>query len=211
MQALRANDIAGVTVYRGILGYGANRRMHKDSTLNLSHDAPILLTVVDTEEKLRAFFPGARPDGEAGAGRAVGCRSHQVFARSDLPDERGEAEVKLEGKAKMLRIHFGEDDKWKGRPLYQAIVERCRQLDIAGATVLSRHRGLRRQHHDSPVAPAAASRPTRPSWCRSSTRRSNIQRLLPALDEMVSEGLIAVSDVEVIKYVHQDGQHPQES
>ena len=57
VQALRANDIAGVTVYRGILGYGANRRMHKDSALNLSHDAPILLTVVDTEEKLRAFFP----------------------------------------------------------------------------------------------------------------------------------------------------------
>lgn len=57
VQALRANDIAGVTVYRGILGYGANRRIHKDSTLNLSHDAPILLTVVDTEAKLRAFFP----------------------------------------------------------------------------------------------------------------------------------------------------------
>ena len=55
VEALRANDIAGVTVYRGILGYGANRRIHKDSAL--SHDAPILLTVVDTEEKLRAFFP----------------------------------------------------------------------------------------------------------------------------------------------------------
>ena len=57
VEALRANDIAGVTVYRGILGYGANRRIHKGSTLKLSHDAPILLTVVDTEPKLRAFFP----------------------------------------------------------------------------------------------------------------------------------------------------------
>jgi PII-like signaling protein len=57
VQALRANDIAGVTVHRGILGYGANRRIHKDSALNLSHDAPILLTVVESEEKLRAFFP----------------------------------------------------------------------------------------------------------------------------------------------------------
>jgi PII-like signaling protein len=57
VQALRANDIAGVTVYRGILGYGANRRIHKDSALNLSHDAPILLTVVDSDHKLRAFFP----------------------------------------------------------------------------------------------------------------------------------------------------------
>ena len=57
VQAFRANDIAGVTVYRGILGYGANRRVHKESAMNLSHDAPILLTVVDTEEKLRSFFP----------------------------------------------------------------------------------------------------------------------------------------------------------
>jgi len=57
VQALRANDIAGVTVYRGILGYGANRRIHKDSALNLSHDAPILLTVVESEDKLRAIIP----------------------------------------------------------------------------------------------------------------------------------------------------------
>ena len=47
--------------------------------------------------------------------------------------------MKLEGKAKMLRIHFGEDDQWQGRPLYEAIVERCRKLDIAGATV---YRGI---------------------------------------------------------------------
>ena len=45
--------------------------------------------------------------------------------------------MKLQGMAKMLRIHFGEDDKWQGRPLYEAIVERCRQLDTAGATVFA--------------------------------------------------------------------------
>ena len=47
--------------------------------------------------------------------------------------------MKLSGKAKMLRIHFGEDDQWQGRPLYRAIVERCRELYIAGATV---YRGI---------------------------------------------------------------------
>jgi PII-like signaling protein len=46
-----------VTVYRGILGYGANRRIHKDAALSLSHDRPIVLSVVDTDEKLRAFLP----------------------------------------------------------------------------------------------------------------------------------------------------------
>src|SRR5208282_598435 len=37
VESMRANDIAGVTVYQGILGYGANRRIHKQTTLNLSH------------------------------------------------------------------------------------------------------------------------------------------------------------------------------
>src|SRR5581483_11476496 len=57
VNGLRAHDIAGVTVYRGILGYGANRRIHKDVKLSLSHDRPILLSVVDSEEKLQAFMP----------------------------------------------------------------------------------------------------------------------------------------------------------
>jgi PII-like signaling protein len=57
VESMRANDVAGVTVYQGILGYGANRRIHKDTALHLSHDRPMMLSVVDTEEKLRAFFP----------------------------------------------------------------------------------------------------------------------------------------------------------
>jgi PII-like signaling protein len=112
--------------------------------------------------------------------------------------------VKLEGKAKMLRIHFGENDRWQGRPLYQAIVERCRSLDIAGATVFRGIEGygastiIRRSHllrfsSDAPILVQIID------------TEENIQRLIPTLDEMVAEGLIAMSDVEVIKYVHQQG------
>ncbi len=116
--------------------------------------------------------------------------------------------MKLEGKAKMLRIHFGEDDEWQGQPLYRAIVERCRKLDIAGATVYRGIQGygastmIRRSHlfHLSSEAPILV---------QIIDTEENIQRLIPALDEMVAEGLIAVSDVEVIKYVHQEGQRSQ--
>lgn len=112
--------------------------------------------------------------------------------------------MKLSGKAKMLRIHFGEDDKWKGKPLYRAIVEKCRELDIAGATVLRGIEGygastlIRRTHllsfsHDAPVMVSVID------------SDDKIQRLLPFLDEVVAEGLIAMSEVEVIKYSHQDG------
>ncbi len=116
--------------------------------------------------------------------------------------------MKLEGKAKMLRIHFGEDDQWQGQPLYEAIVERCRKLDIAGATVYRGIEGygastmIRRSHllHFSSDAPILV---------QIIDTEENIKRLIPALDEMVAEGLIAMSDVEVIKYVHQEGQRSQ--
>jgi uncharacterized protein len=112
--------------------------------------------------------------------------------------------MKLSGKAKMLRIHFGEDDKWKDKPLYRAIVQKCRELDIAGATVFRGIEGygastlIHRTHllsfsHDAPVMVSVID------------SDDKIQKLLPFLDQMVDEGLIAMSDVEVIKYSHQDG------
>jgi uncharacterized protein len=112
--------------------------------------------------------------------------------------------MKLSGKAKMLRIHFGEDDRWKDKPLYRAIVEKCRELDIAGATVFRGIEGygastlIRRTHHlsfssDLPVMVSVID------------ADEKIRQLLPFLDQMVDEGLIAMSEVEVIKYVHQDG------
>jgi PII-like signaling protein len=57
IRAMRANDLAGATVYRGILGYGAHRRVHKEKPLLLSRDNSIMLSVVDTEEKLQSFLP----------------------------------------------------------------------------------------------------------------------------------------------------------
>ncbi|MFZ0979524.1 MAG: DUF190 domain-containing protein [Candidatus Acidiferrales bacterium] len=113
--------------------------------------------------------------------------------------------MKLEGKATMLRIHFGEDDKWHGKPLYRAIVEKCRELDIAGATVFRGIEGygastlIRKPHHllsfshDAPVMVSVID------------SDEKVRKLIPQLDAMVADGLIAISEVEVIKYVHQDG------
>jgi PII-like signaling protein len=54
VKKLRLLDIAGATVYRGILGYGAKRHEHKKSFLHVSRDLPIMLSVIDTPEKIRA-------------------------------------------------------------------------------------------------------------------------------------------------------------
>lgn len=54
VEALRANDIAGVTVYEGILGYGSAREMHKKAAF--ADQAPLMLSVIDTEEKIQGFM-----------------------------------------------------------------------------------------------------------------------------------------------------------
>ncbi len=116
--------------------------------------------------------------------------------------------MKLEGKAKMLRVHFGENDKWHGKPLYQAIVEKCRELGLAGATAYRGVEGygastfIHREHllsfsKDLPIMISVVD------------TEENIRKLIPVLDEMVDEGLIAMSDVQVIKYVHQGGTRSQ--
>lgn len=111
--------------------------------------------------------------------------------------------MRLEGKAKMLRIHFGEDDKWHDKPLYEAIVMKCRELDIAGASVFRGIEGygastlIHKQHlllsSDRPIMVSVVD------------TEEKIKTLIPALDEMVGDGLIAMSEVEVIRYVHQEG------
>jgi PII-like signaling protein len=106
--------------------------------------------------------------------------------------------MKPGGSAKMIRIHFGEDDRWQGKPLYEAIVEEARRQDLAGATV---YRGIEGY--------GASSRIHRKHLLTSSDlpvmvciidEAQKIEQFLPILERMVYEGLIAISDVEVIRY-----------
>ncbi|HZC23923.1 MAG TPA: DUF190 domain-containing protein, partial [Candidatus Binatia bacterium] len=107
--------------------------------------------------------------------------------------------MKLEGKAKMLRIHFGEDDKWQNKPLYEAIVMKCRELDIAGATVFRGIEGygastlIHKRH--------LLFSSDRPIMITVIDTEEKVGKLIPILDEMLHEGLIAISEVEVIHYV----------
>ena len=112
--------------------------------------------------------------------------------------------MRLNGRAKMIRIHFGEDDRWHGKPLYEAIVEEARRLDLAGATV---YRGIEGY--------GASSRIHRKHLLTSSDlpvmvciidEEAKIEQFLPILEVMVYEGLIAISDVEVIRYTHRESQ-----
>ena len=107
--------------------------------------------------------------------------------------------MKEEFKAKMLRIHFTEADKWQGVSLYEAIVAKCRELGLAGATV---YRGLEgfgasaRIHHSHSLSISRNA----PVMVSIIDREEQIQKLLPHLDMMIAGGLVALSTVDAIRY-----------
>jgi len=53
----RARGLAGATATRGFLGFGANSRIHTVKVLRLSEDLPVVVEIVDVEEKIQAFLP----------------------------------------------------------------------------------------------------------------------------------------------------------
>ena len=107
--------------------------------------------------------------------------------------------MKEEFRARMLRIHFGEDDRWQGKPLHEAILARCRELGIAEAIVFRgidgygsasriRHTSIWRLSKDAPIQITIID------------TEEQIAKLTPHLDAMVEEGVVASSAVEVIRY-----------
>lgn len=57
VQAARRQGLAGATVFKGVEGFGAHSRVHTARILRLSEDLPVLVEIVDTEEKIQAFLP----------------------------------------------------------------------------------------------------------------------------------------------------------
>ena len=53
----RRLNLAGATVYRGILGYGGNSRVHNAKFLEMSNDLPLVIEIVDEEPKIESFIP----------------------------------------------------------------------------------------------------------------------------------------------------------
>ena len=57
VEKAREQGLAGATVYRGILGFGANSRVHTTKVLRLSEGLPVVVEVVDASDKIQAFLP----------------------------------------------------------------------------------------------------------------------------------------------------------
>jgi PII-like signaling protein len=114
----------------------------------------------------------------------------------------------LDGEQLLVRIFLGESDRWHGRPLSDALLERLRREGFAGATMFRGIAGfgarsvlhttrLERLSQDLPIVIEIVD------------TAEHVERLLPILDEMVSEGLVTMEKARVLKY--SPGKRPLEA
>jgi hypothetical protein len=105
----------------------------------------------------------------------------------------------LNGEHVLVRVFFGESDRWHHQPLSMALLERLRREGFAGATVF---RGIAGFGAHSVVHTASVLRLSEdlPMVMEIVDSEEHVQRLLPILDEMVSEGLVTMEKVRVVKY-----------
>jgi PII-like signaling protein len=113
--------------------------------------------------------------------------------------------MRLEGEGKLLRVFIGESDTWDGGPLFQAIVRRVREEGMAGATVIRAVEGFGASSHlhSSSILRLSEDLPLVIEIVDTDDR---IERIMPILDEMVSDGMVTVEDVHVISYRGKDSE-----
>ena len=103
--------------------------------------------------------------------------------------------------AVLLRIFIGESDRWNHKPLYEAIVLKAREMHLGGATVLRGPMGFGKSSrmHTAKILRLSMDLPIVIEIVDSEEK---IQALLPALEEMMSGGMVTLERVQVIEYRH---------
>jgi len=193
--------VAGATVTKGIAGFGADHHMHSSSTVEISDHLPLKIEFIDTHEKVDSLL--GKLEELTGSG-LIEVQETTVAKPAQVSNPKKTippSHLKMEGKAQMMRIFVSEEDRWKNKPLHEALVEAMRANDIAGVTV---YRGIlgygahRRLHKDKPLLSTHHGS----VMLSAVDTAQKLRDFLPLVDQMVEEGLVVFSEVDIIKYAH---------
>ena len=109
----------------------------------------------------------------------------------------------LQGQQTLMRIFIGEQDKCQKKPLYQAIMDMLRKEKLAGATVLRGIAGFGANSHLHSTHLLALSQ-NLPMVIECVDTKEDIDRIMPKIDEMITDGLVTLENIEVVRYAPKD-------
>jgi PII-like signaling protein len=194
--------VSGASVVRGIAGFGADHQMHTSRILRLTENLPVKIEFTESPEKLEEILPKLHEM----VGTGLIEMQDTVIVKPGHATQKGESEaaippVKRAGKAKLMRIYIGENDQWHNKPLHEALVESLRANDIAGVTVYQGilGYGANRRIHQQTALNLSHDHPIMLSIVETEEK---LLAFVPILDDMVKQGLVVLSDVDIIKYTH---------
>lgn len=107
--------------------------------------------------------------------------------------------MKLPKDGMLLRIYIGESDHFKGKPLYEQIVLKARELKLAGATVLKGIMGFGAHSHLHTSKILRLSEDL-PIVIEIVDTEENLNKLLPFLDQSIQEGLVTLEKMHIVEY-----------
>jgi PII-like signaling protein len=196
---LQHKNLAGATVLRPVMGFGAHHRRHSmDMEATMEH-MPIRIEFVDTAERVNEVLPTLYDmvhDGLIEVQETAVVKS----VMQELPAETPHRE-EVRGSAKLMRIFLCAADKWGGEPLHEQIIKTLRMNDIAGATV---YRGIlgygaKGHTHKSHLINVPHNLPLMIAVVDTEQK---IENAIRAIKPMIEDGLIVLSDVDVIHLSH---------
>jgi PII-like signaling protein len=108
--------------------------------------------------------------------------------------------MKIEVDAQLVTVYVNSTDQWHGRPLYSAIVQRCQERGIAGATVIRcvEGYGAHKKLHTTRLLELSENLPVRIEIVDLPER---IEPFLTDLGSMIGEGLVTVRDVHILRFL----------
>jgi PII-like signaling protein len=221
VETAHREGLQGATVLKGFYGMRPDGSILQEHTWTVSQELPVIVDVVDEAGRIELLLARVEPAFREGVitlerahvliYRAGPQDTHPVSAGRNIlgttADSRvtGVQTMKQPADGVLLRIFIGESDREPGRdrPLYEAIVRRAREAHLAGATVLRGPMGFGR-HSRVHAAKLLELSTDLPIVIEIVDAEEKVEAFLPTVDELVTEGLVTLEAVRIVRYVSPD-------
>lgn len=201
---LRHKHVAGATLLRADAGFGSHEQFHDPRSEYMAEHSPVRIEFIETPQRVDELLPTLYEMVTDGLITVQDLTVVKCCAKDAKPKrvEPALAKKVVSTPAKLVRIYLGESDKSKDEPLYEAMVKKLRMMDFAGATVYrgvlgygvkghTHKAGRFHLSHDLPIMISVVEKPER------------VSELVQVVAEMMQDGIIVTSDVELHHIVHE--------